>query len=119
MGPIDAPTRAAWFTEECNGEGEPVWRAGADLHALVAFRELNLIEPWPMNGPFDVIFCRNTVIYLSEDARERVWSDMANLLAAPGYLYIGHSERLGSGEDFFMPVAPTIYQSRSNSGELD
>ncbi len=62
--------------------------------ALVAFRQLNLIEPWPMQGPFDAIFCRNVVIYFDEPTQQRIWEKFVPRLAPDGALYIGHSERV-------------------------
>ena len=47
-----------------------------------------------MRGPFNAIFCRNVVIYFDEETQMRMWKRMAPLLAADGFLYIGHSERV-------------------------
>ncbi|PZU73755.1 MAG: chemotaxis protein [Brevundimonas sp.] len=70
------------------------WTAGAQLKRLVAFRELNLIGDWPMKGRFDVIFCRNVVIYFDETTQERVWKRFTPLMTPGATLYIGHSERV-------------------------
>jgi chemotaxis protein methyltransferase CheR len=51
------------FFETVTVDGKPHWRAGSALRGLITFRQLNLIEPWPMTGTFDAIFCRNVVIY--------------------------------------------------------
>ncbi len=64
------------------------------VRGLVSFRELNLMGGWPMKGPFDVIFCRNVVIYFDEPTQNRIWNRMLPLLAPGGMLYIGHSERV-------------------------
>ncbi len=65
-----------------------------EVRALVTFRELNLIGDWPMRGRFDVIFCRNVVIYFEEATQNRVWSRFRDYLEPDGRLYIGHSERI-------------------------
>ena len=70
------------------------WSAGDQLRRLVSFRELNLIGDWPMRGKFDVIFCRNVVIYFDDATQERVWSRFTPLMTPGATLYIGHSERV-------------------------
>ncbi|MEN5167929.1 protein-glutamate O-methyltransferase [Brevundimonas pondensis] len=68
--------------------------ADATLRRLVSFRELNLIGDWPMRGKFDVIFCRNVVIYFDDATQEMVWSRFTPMMAPGATLYIGHSERV-------------------------
>jgi chemotaxis protein methyltransferase CheR len=68
--------------------------AGDQLRRLIAFRELNLIGPWPMRGRFDVIFCRNVVIYFDEPTQEQIWSRFLPAMSPDATLYIGHSERV-------------------------
>jgi chemotaxis protein methyltransferase CheR len=66
----------------------------ADLRSLIQFRPLNLIGPWPFRGPFDVIFCRNVVIYFDSETQAALWPRLHQVLAPGGVLFIGHSERL-------------------------
>ena len=80
------------FTPVSGSPGQ--FSADATLRRLVSFRELNLIGDWPMKGKFDVIFCRNVVIYFDDATQERVWSRFTPLMAPGGTLYIGHSERV-------------------------
>ena len=91
--PIPNELRTRWM-QRATHEGELAWSAGEEMRKMVAFRELNLIGQWPMKGPFDVIFCRNVVIYFEEETQARVWSRFKPLLTREGRLYIGHSERL-------------------------
>jgi chemotaxis protein methyltransferase CheR len=79
--------------------------------SLVSFKPLNLIGPWPMKGPFDAIFCRNVAIYFDKPTQGEVFGRFGKMLAPEGFLYIGHSENLGSGGDGFRLVGKTIYQS--------
>jgi chemotaxis protein methyltransferase CheR len=99
-----------WFAPELGPDGEELWRAGDDLRALVAFRELNLAGDWPMRGRFQVIFCRNVVIYFNEASQRRVWDRFAGILEPGGRLYIGHSERLIDPESRFDREAMTTYR---------
>ncbi|MFD2647620.1 CheR family methyltransferase [Devosia albogilva] len=85
----------------------------AAARELVSFKPLNLISaPWPMKGPFDAIFCRNVAIYFDKPTQGEVFGRLGRMLAPEGFLYIGHSENLGSGGEGFRLVGKTIYQSR-------
>lgn len=95
---------------ERSGDGQV--RVPAALRELVSFKPLNLIGPWPMKGPFDAIFCRNVAIYFDKPTQGEVFGRFAKMLAPEGFLYIGHSENLGSGGEGFRLVGKTIYQSK-------
>lgn len=64
------------------------------LRAVIAFRELNLLRGWPMKRAFDVIFCRNVMIYFDEPTKARLLSRFADQMVEGGTLYIGHAERI-------------------------
>jgi chemotaxis protein methyltransferase CheR len=81
--------------------------------SLVSFKPLNLMAPWPMKGPFDAIFCRNVAIYFDKATQGEVFGRLGQILAPGGFLYIGHSENLGSSGAAFRLVGKTIYQSRA------
>ena len=77
------------------------WSVVPAVRELIAFRELNLIGPWPMTGTFQVIFCRNVVIYFEEETQIRIWNRFRAIMSPGARLYIGHSERLvGTGSHF-------------------
>ncbi len=80
------------------------------LRALITFKPLNLLDPWPMTGPFDIIFCRNVVIYFSKDTQRELLNRFADLLKVGGFLYIGHSESLYKVSDRFKIAGQSIYQ---------
>jgi chemotaxis protein methyltransferase CheR len=67
------------------------------LRALVTFRYMNFVEPWPVQGPFDAILCRNVAIYMDEATQRALWCGLERVLDEGGYLFLGHSERLGPG----------------------
>jgi chemotaxis protein methyltransferase CheR len=84
--------------------------ASADLKALITFKQLNLLEPWPMKGPFDVIFCRNVVIYFDKATQRRLFDRMADLQEPGGWLFIGHSENLLNVTRRYKLVGRTVYR---------
>ncbi|MCU0946665.1 MAG: protein-glutamate O-methyltransferase CheR [Porphyrobacter sp.] len=82
-----------------------------ELRAMVRLRQLNLLRPWPFKGLFDVIFCRNVMIYFDVATNAQLVLALARQLRPGGYLYIGHSERVsGPAAELLLPVGPTIYQ---------
>ena len=80
------------------------------LRSLVTFKSLNLLDPWPMKGPFDIVFCRNVVIYFSKDTQRDLFDRFADLIRIDGFLYIGHSESLYEVSNRFKIVGQSIYQ---------
>ena len=94
-----------------------VIRADADmvemapaLKELIRFRPLNLLGPWPFRGPFDVIFCRNVVIYFDKETQRQLFDRFADMLPVGGWLFIGHSESLFRVSDRFQHLGRTIYR---------
>jgi chemotaxis protein methyltransferase CheR len=85
-------------------------KVNADLARLISFRPLNLLQPWPMRGPFDIIFCRNVMIYFDQPTRERLVGRFSDMLAEDGYLCLGHSESIHAGTSAFRLVGKTIYR---------
>ena len=82
---------------------------------LVTFKPLNLISSaWPVKGPFDIIFCRNTTIYFDAPTQYEVWNGFERVLAPGGYLFIGHSERVnGPAAARFSTAGLTTYRKSS------
>ena len=82
------------FFDKAPAHGANKLSANETLRKLVSFKELNLIGDWPMRQRYDVIFCRNVVIYFDDATQERVWSRFTPLMNPGATLYIGHSERV-------------------------
>jgi chemotaxis protein methyltransferase CheR len=80
------------------------------LKTLIRFKRLNLIGPWPMAGPFDIIFCRNVVIYFDKDTQRTLFDRYADMLRPEGWLFIGHSESLYNVSDRFRHMGQTMYR---------
>jgi chemotaxis protein methyltransferase CheR len=98
------------FDHYCSAIQQDAFQIKEQIKSLITFKQLNLLEYWPMHGPFDAIFCRNVVIYFDKDTQKTLFDRMADLLNPEGYLYIGHSESLYKICDRFQLVGHTIYQ---------
>lgn len=110
LEPIPQTLRNRFFSHRPDG-----YEFSAELRRIITFRELNLLDIWPMHGPFDVIFCRNVAIYFDSDAQERLWKRLENILAPGGWLFMGHSERMPTaGGTRLQSVGVTTYQAPSH-----
>ncbi|WP_049976062.1 protein-glutamate O-methyltransferase CheR [Azospirillum sp. B506] len=98
------------FTTDTRLDGEPAVAMGEELKRLVTVKPLNLLEHWPMSGPFDAIFCRNVLIYFDRRGRMQVIENFARMLRPGGYLFLGHSESLYGVSNLFRQAGPTIYR---------
>ncbi|HME39039.1 MAG TPA: protein-glutamate O-methyltransferase CheR [Steroidobacteraceae bacterium] len=97
-----------WFKDV---PGRPGHRAAtAELKSLITFKQLNLLDPWPMKGPFDIIFCRNVVIYFDKATQRGLFDRMADLQEPGGWLFIGHSENLLNVTRRYKLVGRTVYR---------
>ena len=80
------------------------------VQQMVEFRRLNLSqEPYPVEGPFDAILCRNVLIYFDAASKQKVVTNLVRHLAAGGFLFVGHAENLTSLSAQLRSVEPTIY----------
>jgi len=85
------------------------YRARPELAKLIRFRRLNLMEPWPMKQAFDVIFCRNVMIYFDKPTQNELVQRFFDALRPGGVFMVGHSESLTGIQHRFRYVRPTIY----------
>ncbi len=96
-----------WFHRPCGGDDVQIDKG---LQSIITFKQLNLMNEWPMRGPFDMIFCRNVVIYFDKPTQKRLFDRYANMLVSGGYLFLGHSETMHNLSDRFELVGQTIYR---------
>ncbi len=106
---IDRHTLGRWFRRG-RGEHEGKVRVQPELAQMIAFRHLNLMQAWPMRGLFDVIFCRNVVIYFDKPTQAALFARYADQITDGGHLFLGHSETLHSISDRFTLIGKTIYR---------
>lgn len=85
------------------------WLISDEVKNHVTFRLFNLMEPFPFKNPFDIIFCRNVMIYFDRDVQERLVNNFYDSLSNNGFLFIGHSESLIQIKHQFNYHEPTIY----------
>jgi chemotaxis protein methyltransferase CheR len=113
---VSPAMRKQWF-QEIDVNGRRKFEIDQRVKRLITFNELNLMAQWPFKGSFDVIFCRNVVIYFDEQTQLKIWSRFAGVLEDKGHLYIGHSERVaGEAKASFENVGITTYRHLSKHG---
>jgi chemotaxis protein methyltransferase CheR len=86
------------------------YKVGSQLQSLVSFAKLNLMEEWPMRGFFNVIFCRNVMIYFDKQTQEKLVKRFWSMLPEGGYLMVGHSESLTFLAHDYRYLKPAVYQ---------
>jgi chemotaxis protein methyltransferase CheR len=104
---MDSTRRLRWFERMADGEHFKICDA---VKEPISFNELNLISDWPMKGPFDVIFCRNVVIYFDRTTQRNIVSRMEGLQRAGDHLILGHSESLLDISTRYRLVGNTIHR---------
>ncbi len=100
--------RIARFFEEVSGADR--LSAADELRDLITFKQLNLMNDWPMKGPFDAIFCRNVIIYFDKATQRQLFARMAELQRPGDYLFLGHSESMYRVSDRYELIGRTIYR---------
>jgi len=98
-----------WFTPVREGAAKR-HRVSEELRSLVRFARLNLMEPWPMRGPFDAIFCRNVMIYFDRETQQQLIQGFEGLLRPGGHLFVGHAESLTGRSAGLTYVQPAVYR---------
>lgn len=88
---------------------EETWVVKPHLRGMVTVGQLNLMDPWPMKGPFDVIFCRNVMIYFDAQTRLRLVERFARLLRPGGIFAVGSAETLAGMNVGLRSAAPSLY----------
>jgi chemotaxis protein methyltransferase CheR len=101
--------RTRFFTEHQEREGV-MYEATPELKSLITFKQLNLMHPFPMRGPLDVIFCRNVVIYFDKDTQRDLFSRISRLQKPGNLLFLGHSESLFKVSEDYALIGKTIYR---------
>jgi chemotaxis protein methyltransferase CheR len=106
-----SPERLRRFFLRGTGAQAGLVRIRPELRKLVTFGQLNLLDDsYRMSSPFDVVFCRNVMIYFDKPTQSRILSRFAPLIKPDGLLFAGHSENFLYVSDAFKLRAKTVYQ---------
>ena len=93
------------------GGQEGLMKAGPEIRSVIRFARVNLVgEDWPPPPKFDLVFCRNVLIYFDRPGKIRVVERLLERIDPGGYLFLGHAESLGGFTTRARAVLPTIYQ---------
>lgn len=104
-------TRQRRFFLKGSGANAGSVRVRQELRDLISFRQINLLDSvWPIRGPFDVIFCRNVMIYFDKPTQYKIIERFASLLQPDGLLIAGHSESLQHASNLYKACGKTVYR---------
>jgi chemotaxis protein methyltransferase CheR len=92
------------------GGSEGYYRVKKDLKGMIEFKRFNLMDKFPSESFFDVIFCRNVMIYFDKQTQNTLVNKYYNSLKKDGYFFVGHSESLTGLKHTFKYVEPSVYQ---------
>jgi chemotaxis protein methyltransferase CheR len=93
-------------------------KAGPEIRSLVRFERLNLnAEAYPVRGGFDLVFCRNVLIYFGREAKAQAVARLLGHLSPDGYFFVGHAETLSGIVDGVRSVGPNVYARTGRAPE--
>ena len=105
-----SPTRLKSFFLKGTGTQAGHARIRPELQRLVTFTRINLLEKIDLTGPFDVMFCRNVMIYFDKPTQHAILKKFSPLLRPDGLLFAGHSESFLHAADVFRSLGRTVYE---------
>ena len=106
-----APERARRFFLRGKGDQDGMVRVRPELRQLITFKQLNLLgDQWPVTGPFDVIFCRNVMIYFDKATQRKILSRFVPLMKSDALLFAGHSENFLYVSESLKLRGKTVYE---------
>ncbi|WP_338848645.1 CheR family methyltransferase [Massilia sp. W12] len=110
-----SPERARRFFLRGKGEQAGLVRVRNELRNMITFKQLNLLsDSWPISGAFDVIFCRNVMIYFDKPTQARILSRFVPLMKPDALLFAGHSENFLYVSDALKLRGKTVYELGAN-----
>jgi chemotaxis protein methyltransferase CheR len=110
LAPLGPEARARHFTRR--PDAPDAWEVRPALRAMVTVRRINLVDDgWPIRTRFDVIFCRNVLIYFDRPTQQRVLRRLVDQLVPGGLLALGHAESAFGLVDGLTAVGPTLYRA--------
>jgi chemotaxis protein methyltransferase CheR len=93
------------------GDNEGMARVKPELQKMIDFISVNLIrDDWPFKDPFDVVFCRNVMIYFDASTQRKVLERIHRVMKPGGMLFVGHAENFSESRDLFLLRGKTVYE---------
>jgi chemotaxis protein methyltransferase CheR len=103
-----------WLTKYFDPVDETNYQIKPDIRDMVLFKRFNLMrETYPFKGKFDIIWCRNVLIYFDQSHKQYILSHLVDVLKPGGYLFVGHSETLERETYGLRFIQPAIYQKEA------
>jgi chemotaxis protein methyltransferase CheR len=88
-------------------------RVKPELQRMVEFIMVNLVrDDWPFREPFDMVFCRNVMIYFDAPTQRKVLERIYRVMVPGGLLFVGHAENFSESRDLFVLKGKTVYERR-------
>ena len=104
-----SPERMQRFFMRGKGSNEGFMRVKPELQKNMEFLSVNLIENLPFREPFDIVFCRNVMIYFDAPTQRKVLERIHGVMKPGGKLFVGHSENFTESRDLFLLQGKTVY----------
>ncbi len=99
-----------WKTKYFDRMGDGDFKVKDNVRKLVSFKTFNLMDPFNFKAPFEIIFCRNVMIYFEKQRKEELIKKFYRWIAPRGYFFTSHSENIGSNEVGFCTVRPSVFK---------
>lgn len=100
----------AWKKKYFVPRPDGTWTVSGEIRSNVIFRTFNLMDPIRFKRPFDLIFCRNVMIYFDQDTKDQLVQRFYHATVPGGYLFIGHSESLSKAVCPYRYIMPAVYR---------
>lgn len=97
-----------WFLRG-KGDNQESVKIRSELQQMISFKQLNLMKDWPFRNQFDIIFCRNVVIYFDKPTQRILFKRYHEVLGDSGHMFIGHSETMFKVSEDFTLIGNTTY----------
>ncbi len=90
------------------GDGD--YKVNDKVRSYITFKIFNLMEPFRFSKPFEIIFCRNVMIYFEKQRKDELVQKYCNWLIRGGYFFVSHSENVGHEQTGFRMLRPSIFR---------
>ncbi|MFO0976192.1 MAG: CheR family methyltransferase [Planctomycetaceae bacterium] len=116
LGDVPADIRKKYFVRTSRA-ADADYQVRPELQEMITFRRINFVDAaWPIQTNFDLIFCRNVMIYFDEVTQDRLLTRFSEVLVPEGHLFIGHSESILRLDNLYRSLGDTIYRLRPGMG---